>query len=103
MKPDAEQVTGVWATAHRYRRVLGIAGAATSAGMTVLWIVVVPEKADATGNVQEFAIRWAHPACWALLTTVGILVASDAPKRVRNPFAYAAAACYAAFVAATLM
>ncbi|MEW1918619.1 hypothetical protein [Pseudarthrobacter oxydans] len=63
----------------------------------------MPDKAAQTSGVQELAIRWGHPACWALLAVVGVLVALDAPKRTRDGVAIAAAACYAAFLAGTLL
>jgi hypothetical protein len=100
---EAKQRNRLRAAAHRHRRTLGIAGAGASAGLTALWTIVAPEKADATGGVQEFAIRWGHPACWALLTVVGLLVAFDAPKHVRDAVAYAAGACYVVFLVATLL
>lgn len=91
------------AWAHRHRRVVGFAGAAVAAGMTVVWLVVVPEKADQTFGLQELAIRWGHPLCWALLTVAGVLFALGAPKRVRDMVCYAAAGCYAAFLAGVLL
>ncbi|MEW1982973.1 hypothetical protein [Pseudarthrobacter oxydans] len=71
--------------------------------MAVVWTVIVPDKAAQTSGVQELAIRWGHPASWALLAVVGVLVALDAPKRARDGIAITAAACYAAFLAGTLL
>lgn len=82
---------------------LGFAGAAVAAGMTVVWLVVVPEKADQTDGLQEIAIRWGHPLCWALLTVAGVLFAVGGSKRARDIVCYAAAACYAAFLAGVLL
>lgn len=77
---------------------MGLAGAAAAAGMTVLWSVVVPEKADRTTGLQELAIRWGHPLCWAFLAVAGILFAVGAPQRVRDGVSLAAISCYAAFL-----
>ncbi|WP_106848429.1 hypothetical protein [Blastococcus sp. Marseille-P5729] len=88
---------------HRHRRPLGLTFAAAAAGMTGLWLVMVPAKAEQTSGLQEFAIRWGHPACWALLAAVGLLVAAGAPKRVRDGAAIAAAICYAAFIAGMVL
>lgn len=88
---------------HRHRRPLGLTLAAAAAGMTGLWLVVVPAKAEQTSGLQEFAIRCGHPACWALLAVVGVLVALDAPKRVRDGAGIAAAICYAAFIAGMVL
>ncbi|MFC0483721.1 hypothetical protein [Pseudarthrobacter scleromae] len=90
-----------WTRSHR--KALGLAGAAAAAGMAVVWTVIVPDKAAQTSGVQELAIRWGHPVCWALLAVVGVLVALDAPKRTRDGIAITAAACYAAFLAGTLL
>lgn len=87
----------------RHHRPLGASGAVAAAGMTALWMVVVPAKAEATSGVQELAIRWGHPLCWALLATAGVLVAVNAPKRLRDGVAIAAGACYAAFVIGMLL
>ena len=82
---------------------MGLASAAAAAGMTGVWLVVVPEKADQTSGLQELAIRWGHPLCWALLAVAGVLFALGAPKRVRDGFCYAAAGCYAAFLAGMVL
>lgn len=86
----------------RHHRLLGLGGAAVAAGMTALWMTVVPEKVDTTSGIQALAIRWGHPLCWAFLTTVGLLVAADAPKRLRDGLAISAGVCYAGFVLAML-
>lgn len=88
---------------HCHRRPLALTWAAAAAGMTGLWLVVVPAKAEQTRGLQEFAIRWGHPACWALLAVVGVMVAVDAPKRVRDGAGIAAAICYTAFIAGMML
>ena len=85
------------------RRVLGLAGAAAAAGLTALWCVVVPEKAEATQGLQSFLIRWGHPASWACLAGLGLLVAFDASSRVRGAVAAASLVAYASFMAALLI
>lgn len=84
----------------RRQRVLGLGGAAVAAAMAVLWTVVVPDKAASTAGVQEWLIRWGHPASWALLTAVGVATAAGAPKGVRDLLAWAALASYGAFLGA---
>ncbi|GGC14864.1 hypothetical protein [Cellulomonas carbonis] len=82
------------------RRRLGAAGAVVASGAAALWTVVVPERAETATGLREVAIRYGHPVCWGLLAVVGLLVALDAPKRVRDAVAYAAGASYAAFLLA---
>lgn len=88
---------------HRHRTAVGLSGAVAAAGLTAVWLVVVPAKADQTTGLQELAIRWGHPLCWAFLAVAGILFALDAPKRVRDGFCWAAAGSYAAFLAGLML
>lgn len=85
------------------RRRIAVAGAVAAAGLTVLWCFVVPEKADQTTGVQSLAIRWGHPATWALLSGLGVMIAMDSPKPARDTVAYASLACYGAFWAGLLL
>lgn len=82
----------------RNRRALGVVGALIAAALAVVWILVVPEQAATTTGVQSAVIRWGHPLCWALLAVVGILIAVDAPRRIRDAVALLAAGSYAAFL-----
>ena len=100
MSEDAR--TGLVEWMRRRRRPLGAVGAVIAAGMSALWVVVVPDRVDTVTGVQEVVIRWGHPVCWALLAIVGILVAVAAPKRIRDVVAVLAAGSYAAFVIAML-
>ena len=100
MTPTSRPTAAVRGWAARRSRVLGVAGAVAAVGMTTLWTVVVPDKADTTTGLQSLAIRWGHPACWALLAGVGLAVALDAPRRVRDPLAWSALGSYGAFLLA---
>lgn len=84
----------------RHRRIVGALGAVAAAGMTALWLCVVPDKADATTGVQSALIRWGHPGSWAFLASVGLCVALDAPRAAREPLAWAALGSYGAFLLA---
>lgn len=86
------------------RRVaLGVGGGVVAAGMAVLWWFVVPDKADTAGGLHAAAIRYGHPATWSLLALLGVLVATDAPARVRTVVGALSAACYAAFLAGLVL
>lgn len=85
------------------RRTLALAGAVVAAGLSALWVAVVPDRADTTTGLQASAIRWGHPGAWALLAALGLAVAADAPTRLRDVLAWSALACYAAFVVALLL
>lgn len=87
----------------RHRRALGLAGAVAAAGMSALWVAVVPDKADSTTGLQSLAIRLGHPASWALLSALGLAVAAGAPKLVRDALAWSALAAYLAFLLALLL
>ena len=89
--------------ARRRRRFLGAVLALVATGMTAVWLVVVPEEAQRGGGAREIAVRWGHPACWALLAVVGVLIAADAPERLRRAAAIAAAVCYVAFLAGLVL
>lgn len=80
-----------------------MAAAAAAAGLTALWCVVVPDKAETTQGLQSFLIRWGHPASWACLTALALLVVADAPPRPRTVAGTAALATYVAFLAALLL
>ncbi|WP_122262166.1 hypothetical protein [Ornithinimicrobium cerasi] len=82
----------------RHRRALGLVGAVLAAGMTVLWTVVVPDKADAASGLQHALLRWGHAASWACLTGVGLAVATGAPRGVREMLAWGALASYGGFL-----
>ncbi len=84
--------------AHRNRRPLGFVGATASAGMVALWLIVVPDKAQATSGVQSLAIHYGHPAAWACLTVLGLLVAADAPQSCRNVVSWTGLVSYVAFL-----
>lgn len=87
----------------RHRRLVGLAGAVTAAGMAALWVVVVPDKAAGSDGLQSLTIRFGHPLSWALLSALGLAVAAGAPRRVREGLAWSALAAYAAFLVAPLL
>ena len=86
----------------RRRRTLGLVGAAVATVLAVVWLVVVPEKADEASGLQAALIRYGHPACWALLAGAGVAYAAGRPHTSRA-LGYAALACYAAFVLAFVL
>lgn len=102
-EPDGPSAARATSWRERHRRTLGLAGAAAAAGMTALWIVVVPDKAAAAEGLQSSAIRWGHPASWACLTGVGLAFATDAPRVVRETLAWCALGSYAAFLLALVL
>jgi len=87
----------------RHRVALGLAGAVAAGGMAVLWSVVVPERAETTAGWRSAAIRYGHPATWALLSLLGVLVAAGAPRRLRSVVGAMSIASYAAFLAAMVL
>lgn len=87
----------------RHRTLLAATGLAVSVGLALLWLVVVPERANETTGVQSWLIRYAHSLCWALLAMVAVLVLARAPQRAIDTAAWSALAAYVAFVAATLL
>lgn len=87
----------------RHRRLLGLLGAAAAAGMSALWVAVVPDKAVATDGLQSLVIRLGHPTSWALLSALGLAVAADAPRPLRDALAWSALAAYLAFLLALLL
>lgn len=87
----------------RHRRAVGLAGAALAAVLTVVWVVVVPDKADETTGLQSWAVRLAHPLTWALLTAFGLAFAAGAPRRLLDTLAWSALGCYGVFLLATTL
>lgn len=87
----------------RHRVTVGLGAAVVALGMAALWIVVVPAKASTTAGLQSLAIRWGHPACWGLLALTGILFAAGVDRRLVSATGWAALACYASFLVATVL
>lgn len=87
----------------RHRRLVGVGSAVVAAGMTALWVAVVPDKAAETEGLQSWALRYGHPASWALLTGAALTFAADGPRRVREALAWSALAAYAVFVLALVL
>lgn len=84
-------------------QILALLCAGLAAGMAVLWTVVVPGKAETTEGVQSLLIRHAHPATWAALAVLGILVALDAPAWTRTTAGVVSLVSYAAFLGALVL
>lgn len=82
------------------RQLLGWGGAVLAGAMAVLWSFVVPEKAGTTDGVQSLLIRYGHPATWAALAVLGVLVALDVAPRARTLVGAVSLACYAGFLLA---
>ncbi|WP_460436755.1 hypothetical protein, partial [Angustibacter speluncae] len=75
--------------------------AVVAAALAVLWLLVVPEH-DGDGP-RAVLLRFGHSACWALVAVGALLHAVRAPARAVGACAWAALACYAAFLAALVL
>jgi len=100
---NGDSASGVRAVVTRNRAAVGVVLAALCLGLAVLWVFVVPAKAGATTGVQEAAIRYGHPVCWALLATASVLFAVRAPRRSVDVVVRSALAAYVVFVVATVV
>lgn len=87
----------------RHRRAVSLTGAAVTAALTEVWVVVVPDKTDGTTGLQSWAVRLAHPLTWALLTAFRVSFATGAPKRMLNVLAWTALGCYAVSLLVTTL
>lgn len=87
----------------RHRTTLAAGGLVVSLALAVLWLFVVPDRAESTSGVQQWLIRFGHSICWALLAVTAALVLAKAPKRVVDVTAWAALAAYAGFLGATVL
>lgn len=85
------------------RTALAFAGAIVTAGGAVLWSFVVPDLADTAHGLRAVAIRYGHPAAWAMLCLWCLLIAARAPRWARATAAYTALAAYLVFLAALLL
>lgn len=91
------------AVARRHRRPLGIAAAILAALLALLWTQVVPDRAATAPPLQSAVIRWAHPACWALLAAAALCWALGAARRVTETLAWLALGAYGAFLVSLAM
>ena len=87
----------------RHRTALAAGGLVVSVGLALLWLFVVPERAESTSGLQQWLIRFGHSICWALLAVTAGLVLLKAPKRAVDVTAWAALAAYVGFLGATLL
>lgn len=99
-EPRPGPITKARAVARRHRRPLGIAAAILATALAVLWTQVVPDRAATAPPLQASAIRWAHPACWALLAAAALCWALGAPRRATKTLAWAALGAYGMFIVA---
>lgn len=97
-RPGAVEERG--ARGWRPARGLVVAFAVLAAGMSVLWLVVVPEQAGDAQGWRLAALRWGHSACWALLAVAAATHAAGGPRRLVSGAARAGLAAYLAFLAA---
>ena len=54
-------------TIEQYRGLVGVTAAIIAAGLALLWLFVVPAKADEVTGVQLVVVRYGHSVCWAFL------------------------------------
>ncbi len=86
----------------RHRTPLAATAAVVAAGLAVLWLLVVPDAAREADGLRWMLLRFGHSLTWGLLALAALALALSAPApAVRWP-AYAALACYVAFLAALL-
>ena len=90
------------AAIEQHRGLVGVTAAIIAAGLALLWLFVVPAKADEVAGVQSVAVRYGHSVCWAFLAAASALYAVRAPRRLVEYTAWAALGAYAAFLFATL-
>lgn len=87
----------------RHRLLLGLIGGLVALGLAVVWTMVVPGRAETATGLREAILRYAHPACWALLSAAGFVWAFGGPSRVAGGLAQAALATYVAFILAMVI
>lgn len=92
---------GLWLA--RRRAVAGPVAVVLAAALGVVWLVVVPDEAERAAGWREVALRYGHPACWFLLAVAALAWTARAPRRWVEVPAWAALACYAAFLAASVL
>lgn len=95
------RAAGVRRVAERHRTALGLVGAVIAGALAALWLVVVPEHDG--GGLRSGVLRFGHSACWALVAVGALLHAVRAPVRAVGACAWAALACYVAFLLALVL
>lgn len=95
------RTAGLRGAAERHRTALGVSGAVVATALALLWLVVVPEHD--TDGLRGVVLRFGHSACWALVAVGALLHAVRAPARAVGACAWAALACYAAFLLALVL
>ena len=84
------------------RTLISVAGAISAAAVAVLWLVVVPEKADEVAGIHSWAIRYGHSVCWTSLSAASVLYGLRAPRHWTQTAAWLGLSAYVAFLLALL-
>ncbi len=92
----------VQAMIETHRTVVGLVASAGAAVLAVVWLFAVPGKADEFGEIQAWALRYAHSLCWVFLSAALALYAVRAPRRSIELTAWLALLAYAGFILAVL-
>lgn len=95
------RAAGLRAAAERHRTALALVGAVVAGALAVLWLFVVPEHDG--GGLRGAVLRYGHSACWALVAVGALLHAVRGPARAVGACAWAALACYVAFLLALVL
>ena len=93
----------VQAMVEAHRTLVGAVASAVAAVLAVVWLFAVPDKANEVVGVQAWAVRYAHPLCWAFLSTALALYAVRAPRRFVELTGRLGMLAYAAFILAVAL
>lgn len=86
----------------KHRKPFGILGACAAFAVAVIYLIVVPEEAQATNGVRKLVLLYAHSGCWFLLSAASLTWSLGRSKKLSIIFAYSALAMYACFMAVLL-
>lgn len=86
----------------RHRPALAVAATVVSLAVAVTYLFVVPVQAATASGWVRLLLRYGHSACWVLLAAASLCWLFGAPRPGRV-LAWAALACYGAFLAAVLL
>ena len=85
------------------RGLVAVAAGTIATALAVLWLFVVPEKADEVAGIQSWAIRYGHSVCWMLLAAASVLYGLRAPRRLTESAAWMGLVAYVAFILALVL